>query len=310
LLAAAILAEVGARPGTCGSAGGRMIAGLLILALFSVMPATLAELRSRASYDEALDALGRRDGAAFLAALERCGELVPDHPYPAHLRAGFLATGQPLGAAMSGPARDEAADLLAASVARNPYLEYAWYNLGWLRLPGDPADAERCFAAAAGLAPHRLGVHLGLGLARAARGDAAGAVAAFAAERVNAPEQAFAPLLRGPGLADVAAEVERAAEAFLSSEAGAGRLPAEGVATVLRFWRETPADAVREGPAVFRVRPGYGVLMGFPEGRPPADVQPLSVPVLPAAAPRLPRPGWVPGTALLRLARVDPPPRR
>ena len=79
-----------------------------------------------------------------------------------------------------------------------------------------------------------------------------------------------------------------------------------GVAEAVReVWTSLAPSDVTFGAPYLRVRPGYGLLMGFPEGRPPADVAPLYPVVLPESArARLPSPGWGSGRALLGWAGV------
>lgn len=286
------------RPG--GNRGAAVLAGVALLAL---VPGVWREQQARHQHSLALDAAGARDADGYRHHLAAASALLPAATYLDHLLAGQLATGEPFGGPVTPAGLARAADLLVGTLNRNPSLEYAHYNLGWLRLDGRPAEAERHFAAAARLAPHRIGVHLGLGLARAAQGDTPSAVRAFAAERVNAPDQAFASLFRDPSLAALAREVEGAATAFLREARQAGTLPAPAVDAVLAAWAGVTPEQVQESVPFRRVRPGYGLLMGFPEGRPPADVNPMTVLRLPPAIARtLPSPGWVPGRRLLELS--------
>ena len=291
--------------------GGRLragLAGILLLGFLTLIPLALQDQRARWLHSRAMDAAARGDAAGYSDRLAEAITILPDATYLAHLRASLLSTGQPFSGSppQGGPAA--AVGLLESTLRINPFLEYAHYNLGWLLLGSRPADAERHFREAARLAPHRVGVHLGLGLARASQGNAAGAVRAFAAERVNAPEQAFASLFREPGLTDVAKDVQQRATEFLQASATGGHLPATAVATVLSTWENVSAAQVTEGPPFRRVRPGYGVLMGFPEGRPPADVNPMTALTLPKeSAQSLPKPGWVPGRLLLELSLGQDP---
>jgi len=292
-------------------AGGRLragLAGVLLLGGLTLIPLTVQDQRARRLHSSAMDAAARGDAAGYADRLASANTILPDATYLSHLQASYLSTGQPFSSSPpeGGPAN--AVGLLEATLRINPFLEYAHYNLGWLLLGSRPTDAERHFSESARLAPHRVGVHLGLGLARASQGNAAGAVRAFAAERINAPEQAYASLFRDPGLADLSRDVRQRAIGFLQEAAAGGQLPASTIEIVLSTWKNAAADQVTEGPPYRRVRPGYGVLMGFPEGRPPADVNPMNALTLPKEAARaLPKPGWVPGRLLLELSLGQEP---
>ena len=259
---------------------------------------------ARRAYSEALDHVVRRDPAGFQAALQRADRAVPDATYASHVLASWLATGQPF--SHQPPLADNGAAAivpLEASLLRNPFLEYAHYNLGWLYLAAQPAKAEKHFLSAALLAPHRIGVHLGLGLARMAQNNLAGAATAFAAEWVNDPRQAFGPLFREPALAELIQKTAALAQDFLRNQIQAGHLDSRQVDEVVATWHREDLRHVAAGTPFRRARPGYGVLMGFPEGRPPADVNVMTTPQLPPAVQAsLPRPGWVNGERLLALS--------
>ena len=136
-----------------------------------------------------------------------------------------------------------------------------------------------------------------------ARDNPTGAAAAFAAERVNDPRQAFEPLFREPALADIASRTDALARDFLRAQAEAGQIDGNRADTLLAAWSDPNLRSVSMGPPFRRVRPGYGVLMSFPEGRPPADVNLMATPVLPPKInAALPNPGWVNGELLLKLS--------
>jgi hypothetical protein len=318
LLATGLVALIGpaaaAKPKTFARAAPPILLGAALLVL--TVPRVIDEQRARRHHDAALDAIGRNDPVRFLAEIRAAARTLPDAPYLRHLEAGYLATGQPFTTASSptgirtslpppsgGPV--EAARILEETLTVNPFLEYAHYNLGWLRLADDASDAERHFAASARLAPHRVGVYLGLGLARAAQGNTAGAMTALAVERVNSPADAFSPLFREAAFAALNPEIDARARALLATGAAAGQLPTEAAASVRDVWTSLPPSAVGFGAPYHRVRPGYGLLMGFPEGRPPADVAPLYPVVVPETVrSRLPVPGWVRGHVLLAWAGI------
>jgi hypothetical protein len=100
-------------------------------------------------------------------------------------------------------------------------------------------------------------------------------------------------------------EINARARTLLAEGKADGRLPADAVVAVLDVWTSLPPTDVAFGAAYHRVRPGYGLLMGFPEGPPPADVVPMYPVLLPEPArSRLPAAGWVPGETLLEWARI------
>lgn len=305
LLAGAALGTV-ALPRTAPSASGafRIVVPLTVAALALLLAdGVFRDQMARRAYSEALDSVVRRDPAGFQSALQRAGQAVPDATYASHLLASWLATGQPF--SQQPPQGDNGTAAIApleASLLRNPFLEYAHYNLGWLYLAAQPAKAEKHFLSAARLAPHRIGVHLGLGLTRMAQNDPSGAAAAFAAEWVNDPRQAFDPLFREAALEELTRAARGLAEDFLGSQVRAGHLDSRQVDAVVAIWRRDDLRSAATGAPFRRVRPGYGVLMGFPEGRPPADVNVMTAPQLPPAIQAsLPRPGWVNGERLLAL---------
>ncbi|MBP8257268.1 MAG: hypothetical protein KAX37_08075, partial [Opitutaceae bacterium] len=288
---------------------GRMAALVAGALMFLLSPGIVRDQLARKAYSEALACVIRHDPSGFRDALIRADHAAPDSTYASHVLASWLATGQPFG--NQPPLADKgvaAIEPLEASLARNPFLEYAHYNLGWLYLESRPEKAERHFLAASLLAPHRIGVHTGLGLARMAQDNPAGAAAAFAAERVNDPRQAFEPIFREPALADIANRTDTLARDFLRAEAKAGRIDMEQADAVLAIWSDRSLHSVPTGQPFRRVRPGYGVLMGFPEGRPPADVNLMAAPALPAAInASLPNPGWVNGELLQKLSLAGVP---
>ena len=286
---------------------GRAAAFVALASALLLTAGTYRDQVARKAFSNALTCVVHQDPSGFRNALLRADKAVPDSTYASHVLASWLATGQPF--TNQPPLADKGAAAippLEASLVRNPFLEYAHYNLGWLQLENNPAKAERHFLAAALLAPHRIGVHLGIGLARIAQGNATGAAAAFAAEQANDPRQAFQPLFREPSLAGISSQATRLAENFLSAQAKAGHLDAGRVDDILAIWHDESLRSVAMGKPFRRVRPGYGVLMGFPGGRPPADVNVMSTPALTSAIEaRLPKPGWINGELLLKLALDD-----
>lgn len=313
LIAGAMLGATGfsQTPAGTPSSIGRFAAFAAGALLLLLSPGIFRDQLARQAYSDALTCVAHRDPSGFREALMRADRAVPDATYPSHVLASWLATGQPFG--NQPPLADKGAAAikpLEDSLKRNPFLEYAHYNLGWLYLESQPEKAEKHFLAAALLAPHRIGVHTGLGLARMARDNAAGAAAAFAAERVNDPRQAFEPLFREPALADIAARTDALARDFLRAQAEAGQIDGKRVDSILAAWSDTSLHTVSMASPFRRVRPGYGVLMGFPEGRPPADVNLMATPALPPKInAALPNPGWVKGELLLKLSLGAAPPK-
>ncbi|MBP7141147.1 MAG: O-antigen ligase family protein [Opitutaceae bacterium] len=312
LLAGAMLGATGFSPTapTAPTSIGRAAASIALVLTLLLAPGIARDQLARQAYSEALASVIRRDQQGFREALIRADHLAPDSTYPSHVLASWLATGLPFG--NEPPLADKGAaaiPVLEASLTRNPFLEYAHYNLGWLYLESRPETAEKHFLAASLLAPHRIGVHTGLALARMARENPAGAAAAFAAERVNDPRQAFEPLFREPALSDIASRTDTLARNFLRAQARAGHIDGRRADAVLAAWSDTSLHNIPTGQPLRRVRPGYGVLMGFPEGRPPADVNLMASPGLPPAInASLPKPGWVNGELLLKLALGEAPP--
>lgn len=300
LLAGLHLAALNSTGSHVRPAPARLFGVVLALGALTLLPGVASELRVRYRHSEALDHAGRGDQAGYLHALLQAHAAQPESAYPAHLAASFLATGHPFATSNATPERiRESITLLSATLERNPYLEYAHYNLGWLLLPTDPVAAERHFLSALSLAPHRVGVSFGLGLARSVQGKSDGALDAFATEWINDPRQAFSPFFKNPELAETTSQVAQRSRALLQRFATEHPQSASSVEAVLAAWSSPTVSSVGNGNPYRRVRPGYGVLMGFPEGRPPADVNVMTAPSLPPAInTSLPLPGWVPGAFL------------
>jgi hypothetical protein len=81
--------------------------------------------------------------------------------------------------------------------------EIAHFNLGWMLVVRDPAEAEQHFLAAAKLVPDKGGVYFGLALARINRGSAGNtqkAASALALECLNDPRFLVSPWWQNPAL--------------------------------------------------------------------------------------------------------------
>ena len=257
------------------------------LALF--IPAAIAstrDLAARRAYSDALDHAAVNDQAGYAASLRRASEFTPGDPYYAHLLAAQLAIGHPFPDARGTSPRTAAA-LLERTLQSNPDLEYARYNLGWLLLGTAPETAASHFLASARLAPQRRGVYLGLGLARIQSDDTDGAVRAFAAEWLLDPASAWSPAWRQPPLDAFLARIQAVATQFARTR---GADPWTSL--------DTPATV---GNPHRRLRTGYGVLMGHPEGVPPADFNiQTRITLPPELRPVVPRFGWLDGGTLLQ----------
>lgn len=262
-------------------------------ALAFTLTATARDLAARHAYDQALDKADRGDAAGYADRLRLADMLSPGDPYYAHLLAAQLATGHPFAASAGGSHRT-AVTLLERTLETNPDLEYARYNLGWLLLGSDPETAARHFTEAIRLAPKRGGVYLGLGLARIRCEDTDGAVRAFAAEWLLDPATAWTTdWTQGP-LAALAPRV-RALATAAAIPLNHGSDP----------WMKlsTPAPA---GQPYRRVRTGYGVLMGHPDGAPPVDFNIRARAELPPeVAATVPPFGWIEAGALLDFLRSN-----
>ncbi|MDB6167495.1 MAG: hypothetical protein JWM88_359 [Verrucomicrobia bacterium] len=131
--------------------------------------------------------------------------------------------------------RTEAIELFDTSLRLNSDQEIAHFNLGWLLVVSDPAQAEQHFLAAARLVPDKGGVYFGLGLARLNQRRAAEAAQAFARECLNDPVFLVSPWWRDPRIgvtrAATLAEVRR-----LLAAANAGR-PSAWTAAEIAYLR-------------------------------------------------------------------------
>lgn len=203
--------------------------------------------------------------------------------------------------------------LLNESFALNPDQEIVHFNLGWLLLVPEPAQAERHFLAAARLVPDKGGVYFGLGLARLNQGRNAAAAHAFALECVNEPRFLASPWWTVP---EIAAQREATVLAF-SQMLPLNRFPTPKSSNP---WVEKQAallatlaprlGQVSPGPeANFRrTRLGYPVLMRNSDLAPPVDLYDVREdPRFPASVPfPLPDKGWLPSPALLKLLDAAP----
>lgn len=265
--------------------GGEQSGGVALL--LPVLYATGRDLAARREFDKALAHLGNNDRAGYAAGLRRATGLAPADAYYAHLLAAHLATGHPFpGRSETSP--EESVRLLRDSLSVNPDLEYAHYNLGWLLLETDPKSSAGHFREAARLAPQRGSVYLGLGLARIRLNDTDGAIRAFATEWLLDPGTAWSPVWSQPPLDALRPRIHSEALKAARPRNG-GNDPWAGLATTV------PA-----GVPYRRVRTGYGVLMGHPEGPAPVDCPVFIRADLPSGLrAQVPAFGWIDGGSLL-----------
>lgn len=257
----------------------RLASGFGLIAVLAIVPWSIRDLAARAAYSASLDDTSRGN-----AALARAMSLTPADPYYAHQYASFLFIHSSDPAAAIAPLR--------TSLAANPDLEYAHYNLGWLLLDSAPAEAAAHFRAASRLAPQRGGVYFGLGLARLGAGDPPSAVRAFATECLHDPAFFWSPAWRAPALAAL-----RPVVLALLTEA---TLPANADTTRLHEAWSLASPPLADGPRYRRIRTGYGVLLGHPDGPAPVDANiQIGTDLPPALAGLVPPKGWLPGPFLL-----------
>jgi hypothetical protein len=247
--------------------------------VLAIVPWSIRDLAARAAYSASLDDTSRGN-----AALARAMSLTPADPYYAHQYAYFLFIHSSDPAAAIAPLR--------TSLAANPDLEYAHYNLGWLLLDSAPAEAAAHFRAASRLAPQRGGVYFGLGLARMNAGDPSSAARALATECLHDPAFFWSPEWRAPALAAL-----RPVALALLTEA---KLPANADTTRLHEAWSLASPPLADGPRYRRIRTGYGVLLGHPDGPAPVDANiQIGTDLPPALAGLVPPKGWLPGPFLL-----------
>jgi O-Antigen ligase len=199
-----------------------------------------------------------------------------------------------------------AIELLRESLALNPDQEIAHFNLGWLLLVSDPADAEIHFREAARLVPDKGGVYFGIGLSRLNQGNPAGAARSLALECLNDPQFISSPWWTTPA---IAAEREAASAIFAQLTASvASTRPAGDWINQQAQQLATLASrlgVVSPGPEknYRRKRIGYPVLMRNQDLVPPLDLYDVREdPRFPASVSfALPPKGWLPSPLLLKL---------
>lgn len=261
------------------------------LLLVPAIMGTARDLAARSAFADALDHASANDADNYVASLHQATGFAPEDPYYAHLLAAYLVTGHPFPEAHT-TSPQEAIVLLERTLAANPDLEYAHYNLGWLLLDSAPAAAATHFLNSAHLAPQRGAVYLGLGLARIRLNDTDGAVRAFAAEWLLDPVTAWSPIWNQPPLDALRPRIRALASETVRTRS-------------IDPWADLDTPA-RAGTPYRRLRTGYGVLMGHPDGPPPVDFNIQTKAILPVELrDRVPAFGWFPGQALLDF--ISPP---
>ncbi|MBS0632799.1 MAG: O-antigen ligase family protein [Verrucomicrobia bacterium] len=236
---------------------------------------------------------------------------------------------------------DRAAALFRESLALNRHQEIAHFNLGWLLVTRDPAEAETHFVAAAHLVPDKGGVYFGLALARLNAGRPRDTVVrALAVECLNDPLFLSSPWWREPSLHALQADTfrtvvtlaeaagasglvddlpatrrELAYVAALTRWLGGEAIPGEPLAhantgpRVSYFARRPAVPDFSTGPvrAYHRERTGYPVLMRDLDLPVPVDLYDVQENVLAATELSFlfPAKGWLP-TPLLP-ALLAPP---
>lgn len=269
--------------------------------VFAAALTTLAALLAPSATKPAETASRFATGFAALAAVSAILLAGERDPTPAMNAEALRLAHEPV-------RRAEAEALFEKSLALNPDQEIAHFNLGWLLLVPEPAQAERHFLAAAHLVPDKGGVYFGLALARLNQGNRAGAARALALECINEPLFLASPWWTIP---EVGALRSDAADQFT-------RLLTQAYPRNIHIkisWSETQAKLLLTlAPRLGQVSPGsevsyrrqrigYPVLMRNADLPVPTDLYDVREdPRFPALVPfPLPRKGWLPSPLLLKL---------
>jgi hypothetical protein len=242
-----------------GMSAGRKLAAtgalaLIVLVLAGPVVQRTRDVAARAAFAGAVHAHDTRQPVSALRALGHAGALAPWDRFYGETAAAWQ---------WGDPATQGAAtDALRPVVARpDPWpSEFALYNLAWLELQaGQPGTAAtEHFAAAARLAPHRRGVHLGQALAALRNDDTAAAIRALARECLANPtiiteawwqEPTFQAIV--PAVSASVAQQAGQLAAVLSTEEAAETLRAN--AALIAWWLQpdprTAADLANRLPA-------------------------------------------------------------
>jgi hypothetical protein len=159
----------------------KLVLAAVVIAIAGPVVYRSRDVAARAAFAGALHAHDSQQPVGAMRALGHAHRLAPwDRFYPESMAAWQWI--------------DPATQTIAADALRlaidpaDPWpSEFALYNLAWLELQLGQGDATDHFAAAARLAPHRRGVHLGYALACLRRDDTLAAIRALARECLANP---------------------------------------------------------------------------------------------------------------------------
>jgi hypothetical protein len=241
---------VGASNGlTVSATGARLAGGLLLAGLAAIVWPLVPDLRARQMFWDAANAREAGNDDAFLAGAEGAAALAPQNPFYLTQLAAFQAERyvRADNVADQTRAHDRYCELLRRVLEIDPDQDYCHFNLGWMQLAKQPADAEKHFRASALLSPYRSGVYLGLGLSLLER-DKIAATTAFALEWANDPHAVSSPRWdssQGLGWRDrIADSLHRLADRWLEHEAlsTSEQAHVRYVVALTDWWVGRPAD--------------------------------------------------------------------
>jgi hypothetical protein len=237
-------------PAAVPSAAARLLGVLLLAALGVMLWSTLPNLRARQLFSQAADAREAGAETAFVAGAERAAAMAPWDPFyltqlAAYYSDQYLQAGT---FAEQTSASDQCRALLRRALQIDPDQEYCHFNLGWLLLAKEPAEAEKHFRAAARLSPYRGGVYLGIGLSLLSRNEDS-AVSMFALEWLNDPQAFTSPRWDTPPLSALRGRVADALHRLVAhgleqtALSAASRDQVRYVTALTDWWLGRSADA-------------------------------------------------------------------
>lgn len=213
----------------------RLVTALIAVALAGPFFQRTRDVAARATFAGALHAYDTNQPVAAQRALVRAGRFAPWDRFYAEAAAAWQWE--------TTPRRSEAASTLRGALTdAAPWpSEFALYNLAWLELELGQPDAAAHFAAAARIAPHRRGVHLGYALARLRTDDAVGAVRALARECLSDPSIVTELWWQEPAMhaliPAVRISIEQQADQLAATlRTGDERTRLQGMATLIAWW--------------------------------------------------------------------------
>ncbi|MCC5024130.1 MAG: O-antigen ligase family protein [Candidatus Synoicihabitans palmerolidicus] len=206
---------------------------------------------------------------------------------------------------------DRAIDLLRSSLELDPFQEIAHFNLGWLLVVRDPAQAAFPFEQAAQLVPDKGGVYFGLGLASLNQTQTPSAAGLLALECLNDPRFLHSPWWTVDAIAALIPAVQQ--DFLLMIEFSKSELPEDEI------WRQRMLQNLAASVAQLglvppgeettyrRERTGYPVLMRDLDLPPPVDLYDVRERPRDSArtGPELPDKGWLPAPLLLKLLDLN-----